>query len=383
MFISFKPKIIIFFLSYLTRYSLIILIFSFKNSLCQNLDIEYLKKNTFNITNLINKKVSDSSNILNHDAYFLGENHDAVNVHKKELEIIKLLKSKVNRIILEVPVSFYYRFNYLFELPSVDTMPEYFHYASGNARDEYTLRYLYRENCKSDSSNRYKITAIDYVPNESFSVDVFLYKFVKRLKTRQVKIGYRYLTAIKNDTIKYANEDSALVKYVAFRNNFYANLPTYKKYLKHSFDEVQKYIDGIYIYNLVKKEDTIFQAKTNTREEFMLKNIMAEIKKDSIKKFISINGSYHIPLIQDESWDFMKGWEPLATKFKKNNPTLKVCSIYFMDIKEDDMAEDYFPTEKKLILENTKEGETYLIRLDGEDTPFKELSKKFQYIVVW
>ncbi len=362
-----------------------ILIISLYFSSCFHAQINsYILNQSIKLSNdSLSKKEIIKLNLFSYDAYFLGENHASKYVHEKELSFIKILKPEVKDVFLESPVSYYYKFQELFSLISIDTISEEFYYAVGSDRDEYFLRYFYRENCQLNRANKYKITPIDYVPCKAIFVEMFLVKFIKRIKPKQIKTGYRYLTTIKNDTIKYANEDSTLAKYLAFRNNFYVNLPAYKKYLKYNFEEVKKYIDGIYVYSLVKKVDTIIQARSNAREEFMLKNIMAEMKKDSIKKFISINGSYHIPLIQDESWDFMKGWEPLATKFKNNNPTLKVCSTYFMDGKEDDFGTDYFPNEKKLIYDNIKEGETYLIRLDGENTPFKELSKKFQYIVVW
>lgn len=350
---------------------------------CQNLN-NYFLNNSIKLENNLILNSSNDLNLFTYNAYFLGENHTSVNVVNQELKLINLLKNKINNIFIESPVSYYYLFQQLLSLPPNDTLPVDFINATGEARDEKLLRYFYKENCLLKKQNKYKIIPIDFVPTQSIFVTMIINSFSRRFKPKQIRIGLRYLNEIKkNDSVENKNEDSLLTKYIFFRESFYSNLDTYKSFLGDNFTKVQKYIDGIYTYSLVKKEDSICACKSDIRENFMLNNIMAQIKIDTINEFISINGSYHIQLIEDKKWDFMNNWQPLAAKFKLNNPNFNVCSIYLMDRNADDLGENYFPEEKKLILSNIKEGETYLIRLDGEGSPFKELSKKFQYIVVW
>ena len=59
----------------------------------------------------------------------------------------------------------------------------------------------------------------------------------------------------------------------------------------------------------------------------------------------------------------------------------KICSIY--PIYKTNDKDEYLTMSQKQILFKFCKNDAMLIRLDGEDSPFKELSKKFQYIVVW
>ena len=343
---------------------------------------DYFLKNSLNLND--NNSINDSNNLelLKYDAFFLGENHDSKKTTVMEMFFIDILKYKVSNIFYECPVSFYYPIQELMMKPTIDTLSVDFVYATGNIEEEILLRHLYRQNINRADSLKYHLYPIDYVPIPAIDIGNTLWLFRKKPKFGQLKKGYAILIQMQKDSIKYKNKDSLLLKYLHFRDNFEASKPKYKKYLKYNFPEMEKDLNGIYNYYLVKNDDTTGRCFSNFREEFMCENIVDELKESKSDKFISINGAFHTLLKIEESWDF-RTWESLASKFKKKNLDTKVCSIYFMDKEVDDLGEDYFPDEKKLIYNNIKPGETYLIRLDGENTPFKYLSEKYQYIVAW
>jgi hypothetical protein len=350
---------------------------------CQNSLEGYFNNNSINLNNVNSKKSYENLNFLAYNAFFFGENHSSEKVIFKEIFIINILKKKLRDIFIEYPIGYNYSVQEYLNLTPIDTTTEDFEFYSGNNKaQEILLRYIYIENQKKVDSLKLHLFHIDMIDVKDVNIDDLLLFFRKKIKPKQVKKGFNYLKLIKTNNIK--SEDSLINQYLLFRKNFYSNLPIYSSYFGKYFIEMEKDIDGIYIYSLAVKEDTsICVCRSNSREEFMLNNILSQLKKDSIKSFISINGASHVITTFQKEWDFMQDWESLATKFKKHNSFVKTCSIYFMDSNNDNLGDQYFPTEKKIILDNIKEGETYLIRLDGEGSPFKELSKKFQYIVVW
>lgn len=346
----------------------------------QNKVADYVKLNSLPLKNNSTKQQFVNLGLFNYQAYFFGEDHVSELTPYKEIYFLNLLKNKIKNVFIEFPVGYRSPYEELMKINPIDTTAVDFEfYAGKNKNQEVLLRYFYREN--QNELIKFNFLPIDIILINQFNADNMLYFFKKRLKPKKIKEDFHYLQKLKKDDIK--DEDYLLNGYLLLRENFYSNLAIYEIYLKKDFIEMKKNLDGIYAYSIAKKEDSICACRSNAREDFMLKNIMDEITSNDINDFISINGVFHIPLTLQENWELIDEWESLATRFKKQNAKFNVCSIYFMERKEDNFDNKYFPDEKKLILENTVPDETYLIRLDGENTPFKELSEKFQYIVVW
>lgn len=341
---------------------------------------QYIENNSICIDNGLVYEELIKLEFFKYNAYFFGENHESGQVVSKEILMLEALKD-IKHVFIEFPVKYYSIYNDLMNISRDDISDEKFKLYSGeNKNQEILLRNLYYKNTTTCNNFKYKLIPIDMISFDEISINDFLW-FFRRKKTKSVKKGFGYIKNIKKDKSK--NEDYAIGQYELFRNNFYLNNELYKNYFGDNYIEVKKNIDGIHAYSITKKEDTLYAIKSNSREDFMLSNIMSEVKNDSINKFVSINGAYHIPLNENYDWDFLNKWEPLARKFKDLAPEMKTCSVYFLDKNNDGFGDKYFQFEKDILLRYIKNHKTYLIRLDGENTPFKELSEKFQYIVVW
>ena len=237
--------------------------------------------------------------------------------------------------------------------------------------------------------NKIKILPIDVDNNLRYlSYDIFnLMDFDRALENDTMSDGLRHLRITSS---KLSRKERKKIRFVKFKKSVDEHQNTYKRYFGKNYNEACKLIEGGVAYvnsddDMKNSPDHFFLInnyyQSKYREDFMFKNIMDVISDSSI--FVSFNGHFHIPLNVPEEWVSIKHWESLAHKIKIANPSKKICSIYFMNRNDDFLAGRYFETEKKMILENLVMGKTYLLKLDGMNSPFKELSEKFQYIVVW
>lgn len=347
---------------------------------------EYLKANAYSLDMRTPSSNLEQSGIYDYQVYFFGESHDSDSTAYKEIYLLNALKNKVRSIFVESSVSYYYPIQKDMNTPVMDTIIEFSSYIRNEAT-EYLFKYLYLENLSLSNSKKFKLYPIDMVTLEAFDVDYLLSLYPKKVKPKAIKYGYRILKQIKNDTSISA--DGLIKKHLLLLDNFNTNSNSYKKYFRNRYSEVKLNMEGMNCNVIMSREDTtVCGCVGNTREDFMLNNILRVVNSDSIVNFISINGSFHIPLTIIKDWPNVINWESLAYRFKKRFVNAKVCSVYFMDkISErrtySDSTGVLLSKEEIAIFDKFFKSGTYLIRLDGSNTPFEKLAKKFQYIVIW
>lgn len=340
-------------------------------------DSSYINKN-IRLLSCINLKDSFFIDFKSYNFYFFGEQHNSSGVGKIQGECLKLLQSSRNIIFTEFPVTYTELFNkYVYQL-NVDTSFYKFSFFSKNNEYNQLIRCIYYLNRKLPLDERIKFIPID-VPeiNNIEPYDILQY-YSSEKNIFLVKSDLDLISNIR----KRESKKKKIKKYEQFYQKFLENKDSHVNCIGlNNYLKIDNYLKGLDIYK--RNLNSFSWYKSSEREDFMFKNMSFEVKSSQDVNFICFNGHFHITLNKPKEWVGIKNWESLAYKIKVEYPQKKVCSIYLMNRNDDPLSDEYFPTEKKLILENTKPGETYLIRLDGENSPFKELSEKFQYIVVW
>jgi hypothetical protein len=359
----------------------ITLIFFSTQCFCQYLTSDYFEINSIIIDSSMYKNKSCLKDFITYDAYFFGERHNSENlvyVQNKFMEILSE-KKNIDFLFLEYPSSLYYDYKEYFvdNVLSDDVKRQEF------LSDYTTKNKIHLENiiALKNKKQKFQIIPIDYDNNlRVLALDILNYFDVdKAYKNDTLSDG---LNQLVKPSLRINGFKKKSRGFLAFKKQFDNYPEVYHRHLgNNNLNVVKKHLESGVVYINAKKENSKKHYQTNIREEYMLSNILKEINDSS--KFISFNGHFHIPLSIQDEWVNKKNWESLACRFVKSKSNFKTCSVYFMNRDTDYLSDIYFPKEKKIILENTKPGETFLIRLDNENTPFKELSKKFQYIVLW
>jgi hypothetical protein len=341
----------------------------------QNTDLTYLKLGNKE-NNLIIEQMFN-----NYDYYFIGENHDSKDLSKNKLMVLNLLNNKNNKnVYVEESVLLTNTYDLVFNILKEDTINSIFSEMASSNEYSTFLKLLYINIKANDFKNKYNIRPIDNFSADELDVKKLLRFYSNNPKSIIIK---RDLSELKNIN-KKTSKEKQLYSYLKFYDKFKENEKFHLNYLGQTkFNELNLVLKGLESYNESIKEKGELYYKSSFRENFMFENIIYDIRKNDSLKFISFNGHFHIPLEIPSEWVGVENWQSLAYKIKIAYPEKKVCSIYLMNKNDDSLSDQYFPEEKKKILSNIKEGEIYLIQLDGEGSPFKELSKKFQYIVVW
>lgn len=329
-----------------------------------------------------NKNLID--NLLGYKYYFFGELHTAENVAEKEMILSEFLikEKKIKLIFTEMSVLSRKNYEELLNTLPQDTSGYLFRKtALYNPLEVRTLRQIYSINQNIlEEEEKVKYIPIDEVEYPDINVKQLIAFFSKN--GQQNKTIRSNVDILKKIRRRIFNRKRNEKDYYHFCINYNRDSLIYKKYLDiKTYSYMNKIVDGMLVYFDMKAHNEHFNnIGSERRDSFMCRNIMEETLNGKIE-FISINGQFHTPLNIQEEWFGLKCWKSLAYQF--NQRYGKVCSICFINRNNDYLSDSYFPKEKQMILENTKPGETYLIRLDGENTPFKALSEKFQYIVVW
>ncbi len=335
-------------------------------------------KNYINNFSFINSNSKCLVDLHKYDYFFFGETHKTRGLGENYLKLFKILNNDINTIFIEYPCSYYNFINDYFYKQIIDTLSYSFNRFANDFQLAILSRGLYINNSNKLLINRKKIIPIDLDELTSIEPnDILQYYNTKDIS--EELLNDLELLKKRNTTKKRKQKEKQYQDFFqVFKNHKTIHIQNIGIL---NYNKINMFLSGLSISLKSKKDVSWF--KSQERENFMFENIVNEIKQNDSIKFISYNGHFHIPLNIPEEWVGVKNWESLAYKIKVAYPQKKVCSIYLMNRTNDKLSDQYFSTEKKLIIDNTRADETYLIRLDGEGTPFKELSQKFQYIVVW
>jgi hypothetical protein len=343
-------------------------------------------KNYFTVNSFVlNQEASENNltlnNLLSYKYYFFGESHTAQNVEKQEMALAEILikKKDIKLIFSEMSVFLTSKYQSLLKMSPKDTSAHLFdEITSGNLLEQYALRKVYSWNINT-IEDKIEYIPIDVVEYPDINIKDFQKFFRNKNFPHQIKDNLKKIKRIRR---RIFNNEKDGKDYYSFCVDFMKDSVIYKNYFSATdYNYLRNVINGMFVFfDMEKLGEHLSYTGSYKRDSFMCSNIITNTI-NGYKSFISINGQFHIPLTIQNEWFGMNDWQSLAYQFNQKHGN--VCSICFINRDNDYLMDYYYPNEKKVIFENTKPGETYLIRLDGEGTPFKELSEKFQYIVIW
>lgn len=342
-------------------------------------DSTYLIKNSIKLDNIRNGENDlRKINIINskYQYFFFGEIHHRPENADLLCENIEWLSnnSNLNEIVLEIPFSEEERMN-KYVVSGDTTILNYYYkniYIDDAIAKEKILNKI-REIYLNKNPN-IKIRCID-VESSSLKGLMRLGEILKNKKKETLPSANILPCINRFYSLRYKRRRSekSIIAFVDFMKNEMINKEIdFRQYLGDDYTRFYKIICGMSITN------TKYSSYLK-REDILFSNLMEIIKNNPNSSFYIKLGIWHTTLIPDEIY---KGRKNLCSMLKEIDFLKdKICSIY--PIYKNNDKDEYFTNIQKQNLFKFCKSNPMLIRLDGEDTPFKELSQKFQYIVVW
>ena len=124
------------------------------------------------------------------------------------------------------------------------------------------------------------------------------------------------------------------------------------------------------------------------REDYLYNNVGRIIEKDTNAILFCQMGRAHVPISFQEKWLHLANWSSLAARLNSNeNSPLKgkVCSIlhfYPSDTLQDSYHEPLIKSNDVPVFMKYSTSPITIFKLDAPETPFKEMSEKFQYLII-
>lgn len=184
--------------------------------------------------------------------------------------------------------------------------------------------------------------------------------------------------------IIYPQLDTWFRKYAKKLHKDLATYPeAYKNYLGANYDKFRRLTNGFYvgITDKLLSNDTLVLHK---REQVMYENFKVLMEETDGKVFAQF-GTFHVCLQANIKWRYKRQtFTSMAARlntFTDSPVKGKICSIV-IEYPNIDYDLSVIPKESKGRFLELSKGDFTLFRLNAEGTPFKDLSKKCQYIII-
>lgn len=351
----------------------------------------YLKKNSFELNSFFSnsKNTIDTSSVL----YLSGEAHFMKGNENIKLNLFKYLyiNCGVRVFLLEEGFSYGYYYNSFLESGDYEKLKYDLFVLDDSKYFLNEILAFYNSLPKNDKFYFEGVDSEDMIPSSINLIKSFLQK--KEKCDEKIKPEIDAFLNYMNNTKTFNTYSSKSAK--PFLNNLYNSLykypNEYESFLTHDYYSFQKILNGTkkyYEWKNINFEKTKDSTIIFDREEFISKNIIEILKKDEGAKMYGQFGGKHIPLSFQNSWFGTNNYYSFAAMLN-NDERLKsrITSI---------MIQYYKGKKNKLKINNggvissfelplfMKYSNYFLtiFKLDGENTPFKEVSEKFQYLII-
>ncbi len=346
----------------------------YKNRICLLFIVLFL---TFNFQLKSQIYYLDSSVIskfIEYDIIFLGERHNIASTDSLETLLVSFFKTKNAKVLVEEGYEKNYLF-YKFFLEN-DTINLNFFNASNNKYSSKLFRLLYNFNIVPK--------AIDIISNNDIIKEFVLDTYSKKILSDDVKNDLNEFSSI--GAMKFPHKSKNIKKYSTFIHHYYRNLNIHNTCLADDSVKINEYFESLKSYLLAEKDSSSKEYETsNFREDFMFEMFKKQIFLNPNSQIISINGCLHICLDVTNNFNEVKNksWIPLAVRLKTFFPDKKICSVYLLNMRKDVNFFKAYPKEVDYICKSIARDKYYIINLDYENTPFKNLIGKYTHIVVY
>jgi calcineurin-like phosphoesterase family protein len=346
-------------------------VFSYSQSINKE---EYLKNNSFDIKD----KLLFNDNLV----YLAGEIHYSKGNYDNSKTIIEHLSIESNKkviIIFELPYNRELYFNKFFligDTTSLNILAEDTYLVDEFKKNMWELKKI-----RDSQMNKFEIKCIDIAKNlrNAFSN-------IERLINEDDLNLPAFIKFLKFNNRKYMSKWKAKKMLLELREESSRNETTYKSYFGENYNEFQRQIDAGLI--LFSGFNTKTSESMESREQFLYNNCKRIIEENKDCILFGQFGQAHIPLLYQKNWLHLNNWSSLAARLNSdsNSPVKgKVTSmVYFY--KTDYIQNSYFEpiikSEDVPVFMKYSNSPFTIFKLDAPETPFKEMSEKYQYLII-
>ena len=326
------------------------------------------------------------ANLDDYKVFFIGEWHNLEGNDLINFQMLKYLyyKQGLRILVFEWPISIEYFLNRCIQFG--DSIA-YKQVLSVSEKEYYAtiLMEIYSFNKTLPESERIIAKAIDRESNPNISI-LALKKLIpenivipKELKVLEILSNAQCLEADIH-SLWYSMEDYKKMASTLKKSIIKEHI-TYKALLGENFNEFKKIVDGFYqgMHNHNKKYND------DKRELFMYNNYKDLLLEYPNAKFMGQFGKAHTSINPVSKWMFVQKYTSVASMLNNNDNSPvkgKVCSFVMNYPKYKNDINAITPeTDIPLFMKYCKTDFT-LFKIDGPNTPFKELSKIYQYLII-
>lgn len=371
--------------------SIIFIIIVLKVSICfaQKNSDEYLVHNSCDIELKDGCKliIPNDSNVI----YLSGETHDSKGNKLLELILFKKLYAENNvRFLLLESVKGAEEIVGKFLLDIDDKRLKSVCLITFNTYDQESIDFfigLKKFWQSLPSEGKFQVRAVDAESNPA-SIIYYLFHLLPNINQDSIEKKAYSFSEIRKMNLKIflpgKRKTLKLLHKIKKENSLYPDL--YSNYLGKNYKTFLNMVDaGISGLTFTKKYDS---KSLELREITMYQNIKLLLEENPNFSFFGQFGRVHIPISNQKNWLHVSDWESVAARLNTNDDSPakgKVCSILYYYANIDDKNNYYTESiikKEDLPLFLKYSSPITLFKLDGENTPFKEMAEKFQYIVI-
>lgn len=346
----------------------------------QNVDtLEYINKNKFSL-----ESCTSQGGLENYKFYFVGETHSQSENLNMKIELIKQLYlfKGVRVVVFEYPVSFESKINEYLDKGDSATLNELIYYLP-NDKDLYKsfFRELYLFNL--NQAEKIIIKNVDTENNNLGMAEDAILKIINKKQLppnlivptiNEIKTTFSRRRINKKKIIKIC--EKALL-------NLEENNTIYKQYLGNDYSFFKRLLYGI-------KGGSEYKVSTDIkilsqRENYLFQNFKVLLEEFPKENFFMQIGRIHICLKQNTNWLFLSEWTSLVSMINSLYPK-ETCSIPIYYPHDPNETSHIFrtpiiPNSVAPLFIKMANDKTTLFKLNGEGSPFMELTDRYQYII--
>lgn len=351
---------------------------------CQNLFCQELSKQEYLLANRIMS--FDSSFNSNAKVLFAGEIHRKNGNEELEIDIMRSFfsDSLTHVFVIEANVAvekLIGRYMRSGDKSCLDSIADYYE----NDSEAYFYAKLRELYLRDFENGKFIIKGVDILGNR-YDMIYGLSKYVKvDQELPKEFIGLKKLMSLSNKKFFTSSKARKALKKIVTESN--QNIDLYKKGVS-DFDEFINQVNGGLV--MLEGQSIKTSEEMEVREEYMYENFKKLVDRFPDAKFFGQFGRAHVPIVYQPNWVHLKNWKSLAARLNtnENSPVKgKVCSLVYyyganIEYSNSAIYESIIKTEDiPLFLKHSTTPFT-MFKLDGENTPFKDMAEKFQYIVI-
>lgn len=320
---------------------------------------------------------------LDNKLFLTGEGHNLPGNYEIETSLIKYLyyKANVRFYVIELQVSLSNLFN-SYVLNNDKNSLSILEGIMGYKEKLRVLKFIRDFNINLPDSSKIKIVTIDIDDMGVFSIEALQKIIPKNSPPESIKKIIEKIRAIKISPDIYQNRS-----YKRLSRKLYYSVQNYKDdyklYLPDSYDWFCLVSKAFYLGMKYPSKDYKEKIKiVNARESFLYEAMKYAIKNNPQANFFGSLGAGHTSLMPVKEWTYKEQYTSMASMLNEDSVAKnKVCSMLIDYVGNSTNIKILKEEDYNCFLNNSDEKFT-LFKLTGNNSPFSDLSKVVQYLII-